>query len=150
MGEWFKGAALIAACIALYSCQTAYTDRSGFGTWLLGGVHAERIDATTAKIVAQGNAYTSSDTIGNYIMLRAAEETMKDGYRYFTVVAGNDRTKYDVMPGFIAYGKGGAAYVPPSSLAYPGAAAVITMSNTPTQGSHDAAETKKFIGALVK
>jgi hypothetical protein len=141
--------ALSISLSALAACQTPYEERSAFGTWFLGGVHAERVDATTAKIIAQGNAYTSSSTIDNYIMLRAAEETLKDGFKYFTVVAGQDRTKYDAMPGFIAYNNKGAAYLPPTVSSYPGAAAVISMGNDPAPGSHDAAVTQHYLKALV-
>lgn len=136
--------------LGLASCETPYTERSAFGTWLLGGVHAERVDQTTAKIVGRGNAYTSQSTIGNYIMLCAAEETLKDGYRYFTVVAGNDRTQYEAMPGFIAFSRNTAIYSPPAVSQFPGAAAVISMSNQALPGSHDAEQTRRYVGALVR
>ena len=51
-----------------------------------GGVSATRLDQTSARIEAQGNGYTPQDTVRDYLLLRAAEETLSAGYGHFEIV----------------------------------------------------------------
>jgi hypothetical protein len=75
------------AAALLAGCTTPYQEMGA-----LGGVHAVRISEDTAQIRAQGNAYTDPDTIQQYVLRRAAEETLTDGYDLFRIVGDQDRT----------------------------------------------------------
>lgn len=60
---------------------------------LMGGVKATQIDSRTMRIVAKGNAYTDMDKIQDYMMLRAAEETIAAGYDLFLLMDENTDIK---------------------------------------------------------
>ena len=77
----------LALTSATTGCATPYQENG-----LLGGVHATRIDDTTVQIAARGNAFTDPDTIGRYVMRKAAEETVADGFDLFLLVSSADRT----------------------------------------------------------
>ena len=77
-----------ACAAALTACATPYQN-----TGLLGGVSAYRLDETTVQIAARGNGFTDPDTIGRYVMRKAAEETVDDGYDLFIVLSSEDRTR---------------------------------------------------------
>lgn len=76
------------ALFALVACATPYQE-NGFG----GGVSASIIDGRHARISARGNAFTDAATIQDYALLKAAEETVSIGKRYFMVVSADDTSK---------------------------------------------------------
>ena len=81
--------------LLLAACSTPYQEMG-----LSGGVKATRVDATTVRISGRGNAFTSSDTISDYVMIKAAEETLASGYGHFQVIGENEEasTSYLVSP----------------------------------------------------
>lgn len=78
----------LAVALMLAGCATPYQEMG-----LLGGVKATRITDDTAQITAAGNAYTDADTIQQYALRRAAEETIADGFDLFRIASGADRTR---------------------------------------------------------
>ena len=66
---------------ALTGCATPYRQMG-----LFGGVNASQIDTTTMRVSARGNAFTDIGQIRDYVLLRAAEETLAHGYDLFRVV----------------------------------------------------------------
>jgi hypothetical protein len=84
--------ALIVTGALLASCATPYQQMG-----LMGGVNVQPIDATTLRITGRGNAFTSTATLENYVVLRAAEETQRRGYDLFLVTGGEEESKPGVV-----------------------------------------------------
>lgn len=74
--------------LGVSACATPYQNM-GF----TGGVGATRIDETTLQISARGNGFTDPDKITRYVMRKAAEETVADGFGLFLVVSQEDRSR---------------------------------------------------------
>jgi hypothetical protein len=78
----------ISAILFLTSCATGYHSQ-GF----LGGGYSEIITSPDTFIVTfKGNGYTSHERALRYVLLRASELTIKNGYKYFVVVSSIDQT----------------------------------------------------------
>lgn len=73
--------AIILAVMLLVSGCTPY-GRMG----ILGGYDEQRINATTYRVTAAGNGYTSQARVLDILRLRCAEVTREAGYDYFEVV----------------------------------------------------------------
>ena len=71
-----------------------------------GGVAAQQMTADTFRISARGNSYTSTTTIQDYMMLKAAETTKQVDGSYFVIVSAADasRTGYITTPGRVTNG----------------------------------------------
>jgi hypothetical protein len=88
--------AVILLCATLSGCATKYQDL-GF----TGGVAAQQMTADTWRIQSRGNAYTSSSTVQDYVLLKAAETTQAAGGSHFQIVSAADasRSATIVTPG---------------------------------------------------
>ena len=75
----------------LTSCATPYQAQG-----LTGGFTETQLGKTTWKITSKGNAYTSSSTVGDHVLLRAAELTLENGYEYFIVGSSSQDVKRGV------------------------------------------------------
>lgn len=69
------------ALVFITACSTAYQE-PGF----TGGVKAAMLDTNTAQISAKGNAYTNSETIWRYALLKSAEATLAHGFGHFALI----------------------------------------------------------------
>jgi hypothetical protein len=141
---------LTAFALSLAACSTPYQEMG-----LLGGVSAARIDEHTAQIRAQGNGYTAAATIETYVVLRAAEETLKDGYDGFQIVGAQDATSVAVTPGVMVASGTTIAYMPAMGIPMPGGVATILMlkQGDPAWAQHHtyiAADVEKYLGATLK
>jgi hypothetical protein len=67
-----------------------------------GGVEAQQMTADTFRIVARGNAYTGTNTVQDYTMLKAAETTKQNGGTHFVVISAADAsgTSQITTPGY--------------------------------------------------
>jgi hypothetical protein len=75
-----------AAVLALAACTTA-TPYQPLGTrGASGGFAEQRIEANRYRVTFVGNDYTSRQRVENYLLYRAAELTMANGYDGFTIV----------------------------------------------------------------
>lgn len=168
---------LIAASLlslSLSSCATPYQEMS-----FTGGVSATQIDANTLRISGRGNAFTDSTTIQDYVLVKAAEQTLALGYGSFEIINASNasRTGTVVVPGSAtsystgtatAYGYGNTAtaygnsttqtyYTPPTAIPYykPGEDLLVKMhpgakpSNAPANW-YNAQEIMTYLGAKVK
>jgi hypothetical protein len=68
-------------------CATGYCARG----WC-GGYSEIRTNPDTFLVTYNGNAYTHSDDAMRYVLLRASELTLQNGYSYFTVLSTEDQT----------------------------------------------------------
>jgi len=143
--------------LSLSACSTPYQDMG-----LLGGVRATQIDATTIRITARGNAFTDNDQISNYVLRKAAEETIAHNHSLFEVVQDKDQTRtehYAYANGIhtVGYGPSGEivggesdVHVTEGSYTKPGEQILIRMFDgikTSYSGSsvYDAAEVLSYL-----
>jgi hypothetical protein len=76
----------IAAALALAACATA-TPYQPLGTrGASGGFAEQRIEPNRYRVTFVGNDYTSRQRVENYLLFRAAELTLANGYDSFTIV----------------------------------------------------------------
>lgn len=66
--------------VALFGCATGYQE-SGF----TGGFTETRVSENAWVIRFDGNGYTGAGRVRDYALLRAAEVTLQNGFRYFIV-----------------------------------------------------------------
>lgn len=74
-------AGLLAACASPYG-------PSG----LIGGYRDEKIGDNVYKVSFSGNGYTNEDMVVKYWLNRCAELTVKNGYTFFGLVRGSDKS----------------------------------------------------------
>ena len=97
-------AAPIAAALVVAACATA-TPYQPIGTQgSRGGFAEQRIEANRYRVVFVGNDYTSRARVENYLLFRAAELTLANGYDGFTIVRRDTDKDVDIRsygsPGF--------------------------------------------------
>lgn len=138
----------IGAALSVAGCSTTYQRLN-----LLGGVEAHRISEDAAQITARGNVLTDPDVIQRYVLRRAAEETVADGFDLFRVATDLDRTRA-LVGSFLYATAAGRSFVEPAvSAAFvkPGETLIIKMSKGPRpnpmpDGEFDAHEVIKYLG----
>jgi hypothetical protein len=130
-------------------------------------VETARLDGTTLRIVGSGNYLTSDERVHDYVLLKAAEETLAAGYGYFRILEEKDSSSiqetttggYSVVTDY--NGKGDAddkmIYVPSqtSTTRLPGITLVVRMYKGPKPPDapgnvYDAAEVATVVGPRVK
>lgn len=75
-----------AACLALAACATAtpYQPLTSKGM-STGGYSEVRVNSDRFRITFSGNSLTSRDTVERYLLYRAAEVSLAEGYDWFTL-----------------------------------------------------------------
>lgn len=76
------------AMLTVIGCTTPYQEMG-----IAGGVSASQIDSRTVIIRARGNGYTSTDTIRDYALMKAAEVTKEKGFDRFIILDGSNENK---------------------------------------------------------
>ncbi len=71
---------VILALVLLVGCATPY-ERNSFN----GGFSDTQISANMFKVYFEGNSNTSAERASDFLLLRSAELTLREGYKYFTV-----------------------------------------------------------------
>lgn len=87
-------AVVLAAATALTACATATPYQPNIpGQQVSGGFSEERVEQNRFRVSFAGNSLTSRDTVERYLLYRAAELTVDEGYDWFTLVErATDRT----------------------------------------------------------
>ena len=102
----FLVAALLTVLVACSSSPTPYRPADGGET----GYREQQIEDDRWRVSFTGNHATSLDTVRNYVLYRAAELTVAEGFDHFTVV---DRTTESrgggVSPARVGVGVGGGS-----------------------------------------
>jgi hypothetical protein len=148
---------ILPLCAVLAGCGTRYQEM-GF----TGGVAADQVSADTFRILARGNAYTSAETVQDYVLLKAAETTQAQGGTHFIIVGENQAnqavtitsggTAQTTFAGNTAF----TSYTPPTSttMIKPGQNVFIKVlrlgPGQQAQGAISAAEIIQYTGARVK
>jgi hypothetical protein len=85
-----RAAALLAPLAAglLFACATPtpYQPLGARGTGASGGYASQQIEQNRFRVSFTGNRLTSRERVENYLLFRAAELTVQQGYDGFTVV----------------------------------------------------------------
>lgn len=78
-------AAAITTTLGLAACQsgpTPYQPGAGYD----GGYSESRLENDRFRVSFKGNSLTNRETVENYLLFRAAELTLQNGYDSFTIV----------------------------------------------------------------
>ncbi|ODT64174.1 hypothetical protein [Phenylobacterium sp.] len=96
-----KSAAIVASLALaglLSACATATPYQPNLpGQAVSGGYSEQRVEANRFRVNFSGNSLTSRETVEGYLLFRAAELTVQEGYDWFAVVDRNteaDRRTY--------------------------------------------------------
>jgi hypothetical protein len=73
--------ALLSVVIIFSSCATGYK-KIGF----TGGYSETQLGENIFQVSFRGNAYTSRERVSDFSLLRSAELTLGNGYRYFIII----------------------------------------------------------------
>lgn len=99
---------MVAGSLSLASCMTAtpYQPASASGS-IRNGYSDEQIEENRFRVSFSGNSLTSRETVERYLLYRAAELTLQNGFDYF-VLADRDTEKktqtYTTPGGFGGWG----------------------------------------------
>ena len=74
----------------LSGCATQYNNGKMGAT---GGVEAQFITNDTARISSRGNAFTDRTRIFEFVLLKAAETAVENGYTHFAIIESADASK---------------------------------------------------------
>lgn len=78
------GMMAVVSSLVLIGCATAY-QRYGYS----GGYTSTSLDRGVYEVSFSGNGYTSPERASDFVLLRAAELALRDGYTYVTIVQKN-------------------------------------------------------------
>lgn len=78
---------LLILAAVLSACASTYQEDGTYSLVPHGGYSDERINANTEIIRYDGNHFTSMGLVQSYLLYRAAELTIANGYDYFVVVS---------------------------------------------------------------
>jgi len=73
-------------CISIFGCATKYKHKG-----IKGGYSETKLGDDTYSVRFQGNGYCSADKAGDFCLLRCADLTRENGYKYFKVVQSEER-----------------------------------------------------------
>ncbi|MBB4658022.1 CC0125/CC1285 family lipoprotein [Parvularcula dongshanensis] len=106
-----KAALIAAGLLTLAGCATSTPYTSAEGSRSGYGFTDQKIEDDRYRITFRGNSLTGRDTVENYLLYRAAELTLQNGYDYFVVVKDDTekQTNYTSV-GTGAYGPGAYSY----------------------------------------
>lgn len=95
----FLLAAAAVSALALAGCETAtpYQPLNAPGTHASGGYSDQQIEPNRWTVSFSGNDLTSRQTVERYLLYRAAELTLAQGYDWFTAVDRNTERKTDYV-----------------------------------------------------
>lgn len=72
------------ALLALAACETATPYQPQMhGNQVAGGYHDQQIEANRFRVTFTGNSMTSRETVETYLLYRAAELTLQQGFDWF-------------------------------------------------------------------
>lgn len=76
------------AAVLLSGCATSYKEKG-----LTGGYSETQLGENIFKVSFRGNGFTSQERASDYTLLRSAELTLENGYRYFIIVDYQENVK---------------------------------------------------------
>ncbi len=108
-------AAVAAGSLALSACMTAtpYQPATGSGT-ARAGYSDEQIESNRFRVSFAGNSLTARETVERYLLYRAAELTLQQGFDHFILVDRDTEKKTNIYREPSAWGPGPWGYWSPS------------------------------------
>jgi hypothetical protein len=112
---------------------------------MLGGVEGTQVSSNTFQVTARGNGYTDPDSIERFVLRKAAEMTLSNGFDYFIIEGEQDRSRTTEVAGsYASYHRGiatGFGYR--QSILHPGATVMVQafkgpLPNPPPPGAFEA------------
>ncbi len=91
----FNKISIVIALIVLAGCATGYKSDGIF----TGGFTETRLQEDMFKINFKGNRYTNRERASDFAMLRCAELTIINGYKYFLII---NEDEYDKKSTYVA------------------------------------------------
>lgn len=79
---------ILSVLFILTGCATTYQKNS-----LTGGYSETQLDENLFNVTFKGNGYTSKERANDFTLLRCAELTIENGYKFFTIVTAQDNTQ---------------------------------------------------------
>lgn len=77
----------VGPAMILAACATAYQPQS-----FTGGFSETQLDTNVFRVTFKGNGYTPRERAEDFTLLRSAELTLKNGFKYFVIVDGRSGT----------------------------------------------------------
>lgn len=104
--------AATAGALTLSACETAtpYQPLGVRNTHASGGFYDQRLEQNRFRVGFRGNSLTSRERVERYLLFRAAEVTLQNGFDWFTTVDKHTERKdsyYGDSLGYGPYGYGG-------------------------------------------
>jgi hypothetical protein len=91
--------------LGLAACETATPYQPAApNTATAGGFTDQQIDSNHFRVTFQGNSVTPRQTVENYLLYRAAELTVKQGYDWFEMVDRKTNNQQEVFAAGPPYG----------------------------------------------
>lgn len=123
---------VIFGAIFLFGCATSY-QKMGFS----GGFDETQLAENVWKVHFAGNGYTGRNRAEEMTLLRSADLTMQNGYRFFVLASSNSASDYSTYttPSTStttgsAYGSGGYAYGSANTTTYGGQTYIVSKPST--------------------
>jgi hypothetical protein len=110
------GSASLSACMTATPYQPATAGRSSAS----GGYSDTQIESNRFRVSFKGNSLTARETVERYLLYRAAELTLQNGYDYFVLADRDTEKKTDIVREPGAWGTGPWGYWSPSWRFYRG------------------------------
>lgn len=90
---------LLAVALALAGCETAtpYQPANAPGAETSGGYSDQQIEPNRWRVSFSGNSLTSRDTVERYLLFRAAQLTLQQGYDWFETTDRHTERKTDYV-----------------------------------------------------
>lgn len=99
--SWLRCAAASAALAVLAACATAtpyQPENQGYGYF------EQRIEKNRYRVTFSGNSETPKQTVENYLLYRAAELTVQNGYDYFVLASDGTEANTRYIENFDGFG----------------------------------------------
>lgn len=125
MKRWLVCLIAVLLPIIAVSCATTY-HRAGPS----GGFTETRLSPRSYMVRFQGNGYTSPSRASQFLLRRAAELTLENGYRYFVLQEQVDQSRHDWL------------------TTYPAQSLTMTFAGGPMAGAADAVTVIKETSAI--
>ena len=106
-------AAMLASSAALTGCMTATPYQPASASSSRTGYWDEQIESNRFRVSFAGNTLTARDTVERYLLYRAAELTVQNGFDHFILVDRNTETQTQTYRTPSAYGPGPWGYWSP-------------------------------------
>ena len=110
--------AAAASALTLSACETAtpYQPLGVRNNHASGGFYGQRLEQNRYRVGFRGNSLTSRERVERYLLFRAAEVTLQDGFDWFTTVDRHTERKDSYYGDSFGYGGGygfGGGYFSP-------------------------------------